>query len=148
MTAEERRQQVCVTSLTIILCLKKNFSQTSPSFNNKSFCKRPEHSSRCKVKEKITTKNRFASTAVVALSHLLHTNVNAILFFLPFPYKRSLYQFRRFDGLQKYPYLLLAQWFAIICITVQCFIQESIAFFIFWCYFRGDESKHNMNLLL
>ena len=32
---------------------------------------------------KITTKNRFASTAVVALSHLLHTNFNAILFFLP-----------------------------------------------------------------
>ena len=144
MTAEERKQQVCVTSLTIILCLKKTSAKLRLPLTTDLFVK----DQNTMMQSEDHDKKQICKYSCSSLSQLLHTNVNAVLLFPPSCCKRSLYQFRRFDGLQSYPYLLLAQWFAIICITVQCFIQESIAFFIFWCHFRRDESQHDMNLLL
>ena len=87
MTAEERKQQVCVTSLTIILCLKKTSAKLHLPLTTDLFVK----DQNTMMQSEDHDKKQICKYSCSSLSQLLHTNVNAVLLFLTSCCKRSLY---------------------------------------------------------
>ena len=87
----KKTASLCDKFVNNIMFKKKTSAKLRLPLTTNLFVKDQNKVHDVKWKRRSGQKNRFASTAVVALSKLLHTNVNAIFLFPPPCCKRSLY---------------------------------------------------------